>query len=105
LHEHRSKALLTTVGISIPKGGLAGTAAEARALAEEIGGAVVVKAQVWLTGRADLGGIRFADDPGEAEEAAASLLGTNIGPFAVEQVLVEKKLDIAEQFYAGITVD
>jgi succinyl-CoA synthetase beta subunit len=105
LHEHQSKALLTTFGISIPQGGVAGTAAEARALAEEIGGSVVVKAQVWLTSRADLGGIRFADNPEEAERAAASLLGTNIGPFTVEQVLVEERLDIAEQFYAGITVD
>ena len=59
LHEHQGKSLLANCGISVPRGGPVKSAKEAQALAEEINGPVVVKAQAWVTGRASIGAIRF----------------------------------------------
>ncbi|MBN2470497.1 MAG: acetate--CoA ligase family protein, partial [Anaerolineae bacterium] len=63
LHEHQGKALLAQYGIPVPRGEVARTPEQARAAAASLGGPVVVKAQVWTTGRAGQGAIRFADDP------------------------------------------
>ena len=63
LHEYQGKALLAQKGIPIPPGRAASTPDEAREIATEIGGLVVVKMQAWVTGRAGLGGIRFAETP------------------------------------------
>jgi succinyl-CoA synthetase beta subunit len=105
LHEYQGKALLKQFGIPVPAGRAAADPEEARQVAEEIGGAVVVKAQAWVTGRAGLGAIRFADAPAEVEAAARDLLGMQIGHFVVDQVMVEQKLDIKQEFYAGVIVD
>ncbi len=105
IHEHQGKALLSQHRIPIPRGRVATTPEEARQVAEEIGGPVVVKAQVWVTGRADRGAIRFAESPDEAAQAAKAILGMQIGNFTVEQVLIEERLEIAQEFYAGLIVD
>ncbi len=105
LHEYQGKALLERFGIPVPRGSIARTPAEARATAAELGGPVVVKAQVWTTGRAGQGAIRFADDPDASAAAAAAMLGMTIGNFPVEAVLVEEKLAIAHEVYAGVIVD
>ncbi len=105
LHEYQGKALLAQFGIPIPRGGVAASAEAARDLAAEIGGPVVIKAQAWVTGRAGMGAIRFADDPEAAGDAAAAILGMTIGHFPVEQVMVEERLDIAQEFYAGLIID
>ncbi len=105
LHEYQGKELLKQFKIPVPKGGVARTAEEARRLAEEIGGEVMVKAQAWVTGRAGLGGIKKASNPDQAEEAARQMLGMKIKNFTVEQVLVEQKLEIAREFYAGVIID
>lgn len=105
LHEYQGKALLETFKIAVPRGRVAGTPEEARQIAEEIGGPVMVKAQAWVTGRAELGGIRKAATPDEAASVAQAMLGMKIKGFTVEQVLVEEQLDIACQFYAGVIVD
>jgi succinyl-CoA synthetase beta subunit len=105
LHEYQGRALLEKAGIAVPRGDVAATPEEARAIAEVIGGPVVVKAQVWVTGRAALGGIRFAETPDEAAEAARALLGMEIGAFRVERVLVVERLAIAREFYAGVIID
>jgi succinyl-CoA synthetase beta subunit len=104
LHEYQGKALLAQKGIPIPKGQAAGTPDEVREIAAEIGGPVVVKIQAWVTGRASLGGIRFADTPDEAAQAAADMLGMQVGGFTVEKVMVEEKLPIEREFYAGVIV-
>ncbi len=104
LHEYQGKALLAQKGIPIPQGRAASTPAEAREIAAEIGRPVVVKIQAWVTGRAGQGGIRFTETPDETENAAADLLSAKVGGFIVEKVIVEEKLDIEREFYAGVIV-
>jgi succinyl-CoA synthetase beta subunit len=105
LHEHQGKQLLQELKIAIPKGGPATTPQEAAQIATEIGNPVVVKAQVWITGRAAMGAIQFADTPEQAAKAASELLGVSMQGFLVDTVLVEEKLDIDREFYAGVIID
>ena len=105
LHEYEGKALLEDAGIRIPKGGAAQTLEDVEQLAEEIAGPVVVKAQAWITGRAGLGAIQFADNPHEATEAARAILGMQIKGFKVDTVMVEERLSVDREFYAGVIVD
>jgi len=105
LHEHQGKALLREHRIPVPRGGVATTPEEAARIAEEIGGEVMVKAQAWITGRAEVGGIKRAATPEEAAAAARAMLGMKVKGFTVERVLVEERLDIAREFYAGVIVD
>src|SRR5258708_6532232 len=105
LHESEGKAVLKKFGVPVPKGGPAFTVGEARALALGIGAPVVIKAQAWITGRAGRGAIRFADDSEGAEAAARAILGMKIGNFTVEQLVVEEKLQIAQEFYLGMIID
>ncbi|MDH7487200.1 MAG: acetate--CoA ligase family protein [Anaerolineae bacterium] len=105
LHEYQGKALLREHQIPVPRGGMATTPEEAARIAAEIGGEVMVKAQAWITGRASLGGIRRAATPEEAAAAAQAMLGMAVKGFTVEQVLVEERLAVAREFYAGIIVD
>lgn len=104
LHEYQGKALLAQKGIPIPQGRAASTPDEVREIAAEIGGPVVVKMQAWVTGRAGLGGIRFAETPDEAAQAAADILGMRVGGFTVDKVMVEQKLSIEREFYTGVIV-
>jgi len=105
LHEYQGKLLLQELKISIPGGGPASTPEGASQIATDIGKPVVVKAQAWITGRAAMGAIRFAGTPQEAAEAASDLLGLEIQGFVVDTVLVEEKLDIDREFYAGVIID
>jgi succinyl-CoA synthetase beta subunit len=105
LHEYQGKELLRKVNIPVPRGGVARTPEEARQIAAEIGGETMVKAQAWVTGRASLGGIKKASNPAQAEEAARHMLGLRIKNFAVDQVLVEERVEIAREFYAGVIID
>lgn len=105
LYEYQSKVLLKKAGIRVPRGGMAATPEEARRIAEEIAGPVVLKIQVWVTGRAGLGGIQFADTPDEAAEKAAALLGMKVKNYVVDMLLVEEKLNIIAEYFAGIVVD
>jgi len=105
LYEYQGKELLRKGGIFIPKGGLAKTKEEARKIAEEIGRPVVVKAQAWVTGRAQAGGVKFAQDPAEAEKIAGQILGMDIKGFNVREILIEEKLDMDREFYIGMIVD
>jgi len=74
LFEYQSKKLLKQGGIPVPAGDVAATPEEARRIAERIGKPVVIKIQVWVTGRAGIGGIQFASTPEEAEAKARQLL-------------------------------
>jgi succinyl-CoA synthetase beta subunit len=75
VHEYQAKALLRGFGVPVPKGDVADTPAVARAVAERLGGKVVVKAQVHAGGRGKAGGIKVAASPAEAEAAAGQILG------------------------------
>ncbi|NUP89515.1 MAG: acetate--CoA ligase family protein [Candidatus Sumerlaeia bacterium] len=105
LHEYQGKALLREMKVNLPEGRPARSPAEARAIAEELGGAVVVKAQAWTTSRAAQGGIRLVETPAQAEAAARDILGLTFKGFPVTEVLVEKKIAIGQEFYAGLIVD
>jgi succinyl-CoA synthetase beta subunit len=105
LFEYQSKKLLKEGGIPVPAGDVASTPEEARRIAGTIGRPVVLKIQVWVTGRAGIGGIQFADTPEEAEKKARGLLGMKVKTFTVERVLVEEKLDIRAEYFAGVVID
>jgi succinyl-CoA synthetase beta subunit len=105
LYEYQGKQLLKEIGVAVPEGDVASTPQEAKEIAERIGKPVAVKAQIWATGRFKAGGIQFAEDPGGTEKAAGELLGTEVKGFPVEKVLVEEKLDVDQEYYAGVIVD
>ncbi len=105
LHEYQSKALLKEHGLPIPAGKPVRTPAEALQVAAELGRPVAVKAQAWVTGRAGMGAVKFADTPDEAASTAATILGMPIKGFTVDTVLVEEKLEIEREFYGGVIID
>ena len=105
LHEYQSKLIFAKYGIPIPKGRVAATATEARQIAEELGGRVVVKSQVLVGGRGKAGGIRLAKSAKEAEEVATQILGMEIKGLPVRKVLVDSAANIEQEIYLGITND
>jgi succinyl-CoA synthetase beta subunit len=105
LHEYQSKQLFSKHGIPIPKGRVANTAAEARNIAEELGGRVVVKSQVLVGGRGKAGGVKLARDPSEAEQFAGQILGMEIKGLPVRKVLVDEAAGIEKEIYYSITND
>src|SRR4030065_13066 len=105
LHEYQSKLVCGQQGIPIPKGRMAMTAGEAKAIAEELGGRVVVKSQVLVGGRGKAGGIRLAHSSDEAESVATQILGIQIKGLPVRKVLVDEAVNILAEIYLGITND
>src|SRR5512136_3290293 len=105
LHEYQSKQIFSRYGIPIPKGRVATTAEEARNIAVELGGRVVIKSQVLVGGRGKAGGIRLAKDPHDAEEIAAQILAMEIKGLPVRKVLVDEAASISKEIYLGITND
>ena len=105
LYEYQGKQLLKTAKVPIPQGEVATSPQEARKIAEKIGKPVAIKAQIWAGGRGKAGGIKFANNPDEAEKVAKDLLGSVIKNLKVEKVLVEEKLDIAQEYYVGVIID
>jgi succinyl-CoA synthetase beta subunit len=105
LHEYQARALLKAAGIPVPAGDVATTADEAKAIAERLGQAVVVKAQVHTGGRGKAGGVKLAKDPAEARKCAKAILGMQIKGLTVEKVLVVPATDIASESYVGVIVD
>jgi len=105
LYEYQGKQLFARYGIPVSEGRLATTAEEARAAAEEIGGPVVVKAQVLTGGRGKAGGVKLADDPADAEAKARDILGLDINGHVVRKVWVEQASEIAKEYYLSITFD
>lgn len=105
LHEYQSKRIFAQHGIPIPQGDVATTPAEAKAIAEKLGGAVVVKSQVLVGGRGKAGGIKLAKSPAEAEERASEILGMDIKGLTVKQVLIDEASDIATEIYLGAVLD
>ena len=91
--------------LPVPRGIPAVSPEEARTAARELGGEVVVKAQVHIGGRGKAGGIKFAADPEEAEKKAAEILGMDIRGYTVERIYIEEKVDIRGEYYIGITTD
>src|SRR5512134_1940116 len=105
LHEYQSKMIFAKYGIPIPKGRVAATAQEARHIAEELGGRIVIKSQVLVGGRGKAGGVKVAKDPQEAEQLATQILGMEIKGLPVRKVLVDEAAAIATEIYFAITND
>ncbi|KRT68286.1 MAG: succinyl-CoA synthetase subunit beta, succinyl-CoA synthetase beta subunit [candidate division NC10 bacterium CSP1-5] len=112
IHEYQAKAILGEGGVPVPAGEVADTPAAARAVAERLGGRVVVKAQVHAGGRGKAGGIKIADDPGGAEAAARAILGMRLKTpqtppegIEVRKVLVEEASSVARELYLSVTLD
>ena len=105
LHEYQARDILRRTGIPVPPGEVASTPVEARAIAERLGGKVVVKAQVHAGGRGKAGGVKLAKTAAEAETHAKAILGMTIKGLTVQKVLVAPAAEIASESYVGIIVD
>ena len=112
IHEYQAKAILAEFGVPVPRGRVVATPAEAGDIARELGGTVVVKAQIHAGGRGKGGGVKLAKSPGEAEQVASEILGMMLkthqtGPEGqrVKRVLVEEAIDIRQELYLGIVID
>jgi succinyl-CoA synthetase beta subunit len=112
IHEYQAKQILAKYGVPVPRGSVAATAEEAVSIAKELGGRVVVKAQIHAGGRGKGGGVKLASGPDEAQQMAGQILGMTLvthqtGPEGrlVRRVLVEETLPIAKELYVGIVLD
>ncbi|MFC1988753.1 ADP-forming succinate--CoA ligase subunit beta [Chloroflexota bacterium] len=105
LFEFEAKNILREYGIVIPKGNIASNSDEAEIITREIGKPVVLKSQILVSSRGKFGGIIFANDTVEAKEVASTLIGSSIQGSTVRNLLIEEKLNIAEQYYASLTID
>ena len=112
IHEYQAKEILKRFGIPVPRGRVAATPEDAAAIAREVGGRCVVKAQIHAGGRGKAGGILLAGSPEEATTNATKILGkklvtpqTGSRGRKVKRVLVEEGLDIAQELYLGIVLD
>ncbi len=112
IHEFQAKEILSSFHVEVPRGRIVTSADEAFDAARSLGGVVAVKAQIHAGGRGKAGGVNIARSPSEAEQIAGSMLGTTlITPQTgsegrvVRRVLIEEGLDIAQEFYLGLTID
>src|ERR671932_2622518 len=105
LYEYQGKELFARFGIPTSEGRLATSSEEARAAAEELGGPVVVKAQVLTGGRGKAGGVKLAADPADAEEKAEQILGLDIRGHVVRRLWIERASEIAKEYYLTVTFD
>ncbi|HVB40469.1 MAG TPA: ADP-forming succinate--CoA ligase subunit beta [Terriglobales bacterium] len=112
IHEYQAKELLRGYGVAVPRGRVITEAAEAAAVARELGGRAVVKAQIHAGGRGQGGGVKLAATPEQAAELAGKILGMQLvthqtGPEGrlVRQVLIEETASIARELYLGIVLD
>ncbi|MBI2942389.1 MAG: ADP-forming succinate--CoA ligase subunit beta [Chloroflexi bacterium] len=105
LHEYQGKEILRSYQIPVPRGEVATTPGEARAIAERYGATVVVKAQVLTGGRGKAGGVKLARTPAEAEAAAERILGMDIKGHLVRKVLVTEAAEITQELYLGAVID
>ena len=112
IHEYQAKEMFAKYGIPVPRGRVASTPAEAKKIAAELGGRVVIKAQVYAGGRGKGGGIKTAQFPDEAEKLAGEIIGmqlithqTSANGVPVDKVLVEEEGAIKGELYLGIVID
>jgi len=112
IHEYQAKEILKKYGVSVPKGGVAYTPVGAKEIAEDIGGQIVVKAQIHAGGRGKGGGVKLAKNHQEAEEIAEKMIGMKLvthqtGPEGreVKKVIVEEQMKIDRELYIGIVID
>jgi succinyl-CoA synthetase beta subunit len=105
IHEYQAREILQKHGVPVPGGSVASTPEEVEQIAKQLGGTVVIKAQVHTGGRGKAGGVKLADNPADAKEKASKILGMQIKGLTVEKVLVAPAEDIASEAYVGVIVD
>ena len=111
LHEYQSKELLAKYGVPVASGDVTSDASEVKAIADKLGGNVVVKAQVLMGGRGKAGGVKLFTSSDEAAAFAKELIGKklvsiqNPAGMVVEKVLVTETIDIAEEYYLSVLLD
>jgi len=104
-YEYEAREIVKRAGIPVTDYGFATDAAQAREIAQRIGGPVVIKSQVLSGGRMKAGGVKFADTPEQAEEYAREILALEIGGHMPRGVLVDPKARVAQEYYAGVVWD
>jgi len=105
LYEYEGKEIFKKFGIPVPKGSLVRIWEEVRQAVTEIGEEVVIKSQILTGGRGKAGGIKIVKTPEDAEKIAQEILGMELEGYKVNSLLIEEKLDIANEMYMGVTVD
>src|SRR4029079_2209305 len=112
IHEFQAKKTLSDVGVPVPKGRVAKSADDAKAIAAELGGKVVVKAQIHAGGRGKGGGVKLANSPEERAQVFSQILGMQLvthqtGPQGqkVKTVLVEEQMPIERELYLAHLID
>jgi succinyl-CoA synthetase beta subunit len=105
LYEYQARDVFASYGVPVLAGGVATTPEQARHIAADIGGQVVVKAQVKTGGRGKAGGVKLADTPEDAYARASDILGMDIKGHTVHRVLIAQASDIAEEYYFSYLVD
>jgi len=111
LHEYQSKDLLAKFGVPVPEGEVTNDYSEAKAIAEQLGGKVVVKAQVLMGGRGKAGGVKLFNNATDAARFVQNLIGKrlvsvqNPAGMVVDKVLIAKIVDIAKEFYVAVLLD
>ena len=105
LFEYEAREVVKRAGIPVTDYGFTTDAAEARQIAERIGGSTVIKSQVLTGGRMKAGGVKFADTPDEAQQHAADILKLEINGHQPRGVLVDPKAEVKQEYYAGVVWD
>jgi len=112
IHEFQAKQIIAGFGVAVPKGRVARSADEARAIARELGGKVVVKAQIHAGGRGKGGGVKLANSPDEAATVFGQIMGMQLvthqtGPQGqkVKTVLIEEQMQIERELYLAVLID
>jgi succinyl-CoA synthetase beta subunit len=105
LYEFEGKSLLRSMGIPTPRGAVATSIEEAVDAAEAIGYPVAVKCQLLRGGRGKTGGILFAENKQELCSSVAALFHHSLSGDKVDRLLIEERIEIAKEYYAGITFD
>jgi succinyl-CoA synthetase beta subunit/citryl-CoA synthetase large subunit len=103
--EYESRAIVAKAGIPVTQHGFATSAEQAREIAQEIAGPVVIKSQVLTGGRMKAGGVQFADTPDEAADHAEHVLGLEINGHMPRGVLVDSRAAVKHEYYAGVVWD
>jgi succinyl-CoA synthetase beta subunit len=112
IHEFQAKQILAEFGVPVPKGRVAKSPDDAKAIAVELGGKVVVKAQIHAGGRGKGGGVKLANSPDEAASTFSQIMGMQLvthqtGPQGqkVKTVLVEEQMPIERELYLAVLID
>jgi succinyl-CoA synthetase beta subunit len=119
IHEYQAKDLFEKFSVPSPKGSMAESPEEAKKIADEIDGQIVIKAQVHAGGRGKgtfkngfEGGVHLTDDPSKIYDIAAKMLGETLVTHqtgedgkVVNKVMVAKAVDISKEYYLAILMD